>query len=710
MVMKGRNNGKWRSLRTYLMIEAIALIAALVFLAAMFRVTRATVRTDIDSCTTWLTDTARETRQETVGENGTSVVKAADHWLGSESMREVRFMGIEDVRNFLYHLNYQVNQNWTHETKSDYMDCVSVAVVTDCVGEKKYSSKLWNGNMAIASYRVSEDEIIVWDLTQYFPNDQIQSLIASLWAYDYHAAYASQFQVTDLYVRETEEGLIPTRMRVWLSPLNGDWGYLEAVDFKETDTKIPLKKVAWEDVPEEEALEDGLHPNVRLIVVKQNEQLSKMLAEPRDWDSLEEDDDRYYLVKRIYDDDITYEINPETGIYNAIASDRGVMTYSESDGTYASMIAYYVLVDVKRIVWNKLGGTVVFTLALAQVVALIAMIVRNVLKRRRDEAEQLRNTFISAMAHELKAPVEATRETAQRLAAGVEPQERERCLETLTRESESMNFLLNRMLTYTRVADGKVKLQERETDLNELTKDILAEYREQLDAKRMKVRVEKNFSDKLTCDPDLMRIVIDNLISNAVRYGDEDSTIVIEIKDTQLSVWNQTQALSQRDLEGIWTPMYERYADGKLTTCGIGLAMCAGILKLHGATYGSYNDGLGLTTFFDFSKANRTKQFRRFAWINLVTAGVMVFVAYLWFLLFREQGGSLLYPEGSTVDFYKMGPAGFTRSKHLWILFTSLGFLGGGLFFTWMYARTAIPDLLRTKNPDKGSKDDASVL
>ena len=115
------------------MIEAIALIAALVFLAAMFRVTRATVRTDIDSCTTWLTDTARETRQETVGENGTSVVKAADHWLGSESMRGARFMGIEDVRNFLYHLNYQVDQNWTHETKSDYMDCVSVAVATDCV-------------------------------------------------------------------------------------------------------------------------------------------------------------------------------------------------------------------------------------------------------------------------------------------------------------------------------------------------------------------------------------------------------------------------------------------------------------------------------------------------------------------------------------------------------------------------------------------------
>ena len=197
-------------------------------------------------------------------------------------------------------------------------------------------------------------------------------------------------------------------------------------------------------------------------------------------------------------------------------------------------------------------------------------------------------------------------------------------------------------------------------------------YEEQLTAKRMTVDCSENEAKDVSCDPDLMRIVIDNFLSNAVLYGEEGSTIRIEANGEGLSVWNRTEELSKQDLKGIWTPMYEREQNGKHNVCGIGLAMCAGILRLHGANYGAYNEGDGLKVFFDFTKATVNRKLKKRAWINLLSVITGLFTSVIWFFVYN---GRRSWP----------------------LLAVACLFLVSPVLFTMAYAQAEKQDYLRTK-------------
>ena len=650
-------------MRACLMIEVIFMAAAAVFLTARYFFTKADVRMEAEAQLDRLTYPAREARAG-VGDSD-----------DPDYQREAGRFGLEltgawNVSNYLSKILQTAN---SAGLDNSFYDCISVAVYTDNVPATepyvvKHAGNMYIcGDILLACYQPSETESIVWDLTKFFTEEDVRELMNRKGSgSDLGLYYAAR--VDSLYGRETEGGqLIPTKATIVLDYIGMDCYTLVSKDFRNTDELIWKKNNSADPDDEGEA---AFAPGVKLIMARQSRALSEVLTDPEKWEEL--DLNRYYFTKRSFTTNVSRE-TPDR-ITKTLESGSGMVVYTDT-GSYPLAMEYYVLVDVKAVTWNKLGGTVVFTLLFAQAVALIVMIVSGVMRRKKDEEEQLRNTFISAMAHELKSPVEATRNTAQRLAEGVDPEERARCLEALSRESETMNDLLNRMLTYTRVMDGKVTLREKKTDLQQLVQSVLPAYAEQLTAKRMTVDLPENDA-QISCDPDLMRIVIDNFLSNAVLYGEEDSTIRIEANSEGLSVWNRTETLSKQDLKGIWKPMYEREQNGERTVCGIGLAMCAGILRLHGATYGAYNEGDGLKVFFDLSKAKSVFKGRKYAWINLLSMSLGLFTAIIWFIVYSQMG-----------------------SKHL--LAVACMFLISPVLFAEAYAKAEMPDLLRTKAKKK---------
>ena len=657
--MKNRKIGK--TIRRYVLIEVFALAVAAALLAIMLRITKTSIRADIEEQVSVLRSAAASTVRTDRDIFSSEPAFAGDIDWGK------KLSGLSGFEQYLWH-NLFYEDDLEHQY---YKGCVNVATYTalsdtyDAVGDTDHKM-FFNDIVAMVGYQSSEKDVVVWDLTKYFPKEDILSIMddAGSWWGD---ILISSYTLESLYVKETEEGLVPTRVTVVIAPRIGHYE-LQSADYSESDTRVWLMpdNSEWGS---KGSVSEGY---ASIFLCRQNEKLAALINDKDKWESLDEDS-RYYKAELLFtEDSFTGHDQLMDGIRYARTTSNGRLEYDDYESA-PSTVAYLVVVDVTGVAWNKLNRTVWYTLALAQTLAIIAMILMTVTSRRREEEETLRNTFINAMAVELKAPVAATRETAARLAECSDPEERNRALAELMSESESVNDQLNRMLTYTRVMDGKVTLREQATDIYELTKTVLSEYDGPIADKGMNVHLVKTAPRKLMCDPDMMRLVIDNYISNAVIYGREGSTINVEVNHVRLSVWNETESLTKEELKGIWTPMYERTRDGETSTGGIGLATSAGILRLHGAAYGAYNDGAGLTVYFDFAGSGRTRLFRKRAWSCLAAAFAMLVLSYLDF----RRGGS-----GERASFY--------ASRTYWAL-------GCAALLAVLYARGVLPALLRTK-------------
>ena len=230
------------------------------------------------------------------------------------------------------------------------------------------SDKLFfNGDIVAISYQLSEDKTIVWDLTKLFPEEMITELLMELtdggdYAYRY---FYQDMDVEAVYVKETENGeLIPTRVTILMNAV-GNRYILQSEDYCDTDTRIWLMptETPWTD--EDDVPEGVFQPSVEMCVLGQNGELSEILDDPQKWAEL--DSDRYYLAE------VSYEGRSKKPRYGGdadltLAPKGSMAVYSNSEKIYPTTTSYYVLVDVYRVVWNRIGWLAVFTVAVAQTV------------------------------------------------------------------------------------------------------------------------------------------------------------------------------------------------------------------------------------------------------------------------------------------------------------------------------------------------------
>lgn len=309
-------------------------------------------------------------------------------------------------------------------------------------------------------------------------------------------------------------------------------------------------------------------------------------------------------------------------------------TYSVVAGTFheESEFGFAVYFDRSGIVGAGIRKPLIITLLFMQAAAAYVMIIVWGTERRRKETKKLRDTFINAMAHQLKTPVAVVQNTSEYLMSGVSQDKQDHYCGVLVRESENMNYLLNRMLTYTRVMDRNVKLERENVNLDTLVDEVLASHNEILFERGMSVEFSKRNGGEVLCNPDLIRMVMDNLISNALRYGEEGTTVRIETDGGAFAVYNRGKKFGAEELRNLWTPMYAEERKGEARTGGMGLAISAGILDRHGAAYYAENVGDGVRFCFDLNGTPVRNKEEKYVWLNIVTVVLDVLLAtfYAW--------------------------------------------------------------------------------
>jgi signal transduction histidine kinase len=210
--------------------------------------------------------------------------------------------------------------------------------------------------------------------------------------------------------------------------------------------------------------------------------------------------------------------------------------------------------------------------------------------------------FVSNVSHELKTPLTSIRMFSELLrdAENPDPDKTRQYSGVISKEAARLSRLINRLLDFSRLDRGELQLRPERIDLSALAQETVADYRPQLEAVGMSVRLTSPAAGGpiVAVDRDALSQVIVNLLSNAGKYAAEGREVLVEVASAGdkacLSVTDHGPGISRAHQRRIFEKFYR--IDDSITSgvegSGIGLALCRQIAELHAGTI-RYDAGKG---------------------------------------------------------------------------------------------------------------------
>ena len=227
---------------------------------------------------------------------------------------------------------------------------------------------------------------------------------------------------------------------------------------------------------------------------------------------------------------------------------------------------------------------------------------------RLEKSFEAERQFTSDASHELRTPTAVIMAQAEYgLELADNEDEYREALEVIKRQAERMNDLINRLLFFTRLDQGTEPVNMEEVDLSHLTADICAE-QQMIKYSNITLSADIEPDIAVITDRNLFARLLNNLCSNAYKYGKPDGSIKVSLKKTGgmavLSVADDGIGISRENLEKIWNRFYQvdpsRNEDAGGGGIGLGLSMVKQIALLLGGEI-SVESSLGEGTVFTFS-------------------------------------------------------------------------------------------------------------
>jgi PAS domain S-box-containing protein len=208
-------------------------------------------------------------------------------------------------------------------------------------------------------------------------------------------------------------------------------------------------------------------------------------------------------------------------------------------------------------------------------------------------AQEMQNTFISVISHELKTPVAIIKGYAATLSrADAQWDKKTICdnLIVIEEEADRLNALIQNLLTASKLqAQGELSLTQGEVWMDELATKAVERFTSQTTRHKFKLKFQSPYP-MIYGDETRLRQVIDNLLGNAVKYSPEGGVIEVGGYATATTatfyVRDSGVGLSEEDQQRIFERFYR--VDSKLSSktqgSGLGLYLSKAIVMAHGGT------------------------------------------------------------------------------------------------------------------------------
>lgn len=236
----------------------------------------------------------------------------------------------------------------------------------------------------------------------------------------------------------------------------------------------------------------------------------------------------------------------------------------------------------------------------------------NIMAESLEKVEMNRRDFISNVSHELRSPITSIKGFIAGIIDGVIPKDKENeYLERAYIEIQRLTRLINELLDLSAISSGKLKLNIRKVDINELIRRCIINNERKLKEKgiilKLHLQYEKCF---VNTDEDKIIQVVTNLLDNSIKYCEDNGMIVFRIyyknNKVMVEIYNNGPKLSEEEKIHIWDRFYksDKSRTNKVST-GLGLPIVRMIINEIGEEIWAENDEkVGVRFIFTLSKYN----------------------------------------------------------------------------------------------------------
>jgi len=200
--------------------------------------------------------------------------------------------------------------------------------------------------------------------------------------------------------------------------------------------------------------------------------------------------------------------------------------------------------------------------------------------------DQQRRNMLADISHELRSPLTIMQGNLEGMIDGVYTADKER-LKSLYDETQVLSRLVDDLRTLSLAESGALRLKREQTDLGLLIREVVSVFESQVKEKEIKVELKLDYVDEVDVDPQRVREVLSNLVSNALRYSPSQGEIKIGMTESVSSeersvlvyVQDSGQGIEAADLSRIFDRFYKSGDSGGM---GLGLSIARYLVEAHG--------------------------------------------------------------------------------------------------------------------------------
>jgi signal transduction histidine kinase len=211
--------------------------------------------------------------------------------------------------------------------------------------------------------------------------------------------------------------------------------------------------------------------------------------------------------------------------------------------------------------------------------------------RRDVRMAEMRSQFVSSVSHELKTPLTAIRMFAETLRLGRSKSQKvqEEYLDTIVSESQRLTRLLNNVLDFSKIEEGKRIYRPEPASLSEIVQTAARaiEYPLSQQGFKLHVRVKEELPE-VRVDRDSIEQAILNLLHNAMKYSGASRDIDLRLQKkgshALIQVIDRGVGIDPKEKERIFEKFYRIPSEEnkRLPGTGLGLTLVSHIVKAHG--------------------------------------------------------------------------------------------------------------------------------
>ncbi|MBD2722341.1 sensor histidine kinase [Hymenobacter armeniacus] len=229
------------------------------------------------------------------------------------------------------------------------------------------------------------------------------------------------------------------------------------------------------------------------------------------------------------------------------------------------------------------------------------------------ELGELKSRFVSMASHEFRTPLTAVLTSAtliEKYPAAEQQDKRQRHLDRIRTSVKHLTDILEEFLSVGKLEDGRIEAHPARVDLPALLREAIADA-EGLRKPGQRIEPEFHGVTPLWTDASLLRKVLVNLLSNALKYSGEHTTVTVRATTQDhwltLSVQDRGVGISAEDQEHLFERFFRARNAANLPGTGLGLYIVARYLELLGGTVALHSElNVGTTVTITLPHGNNS--------------------------------------------------------------------------------------------------------